>query len=167
MRLVISKLVILFCGLLMILLGFAVGLWKGGMVDFSITLGSIVGSVIGGGGLSLFFLGFMTRRVTKKGLYTALVVGVLFSVWALGTKYNWRFFDFLPSQLRYNIHLWWMLGLSNVLVFVVAYVASWILEPGKLAPLELTIYGYDLFRGGAKRESVANAKPEEVTTSVK
>ncbi|MBL8228526.1 MAG: sodium/solute symporter [Bryobacterales bacterium] len=76
-------------------------------------------SIVAGGVLGLFALGFLTRRGTKKGAYTGLTICVLFVAWATITgplKVN--------LGINYTMHPL-MIGLiSHVLLFGTGYIAS-------------------------------------------
>jgi SSS family solute:Na+ symporter len=79
----------------------------------------ILASIVAGGVLGLFALGFLTTRGTRKGAYTGLVVCVAFVAWATITgplKVNLGF-NFTMHPLMIGL-------LSHVLLFAVGYLAS-------------------------------------------
>ena len=48
--------------------------------------GVTIASVIQGGTLGLFFLGFFTRRATRLGCYVGIVACLLFTTWGVLTQ---------------------------------------------------------------------------------
>jgi SSS family solute:Na+ symporter len=104
----------------------------------------IFSSIMGGGMIGMFFLGLLTRRCSKKGLYIGLLIGVGFIAWATITN-NSNFLS--PSTLlwlpRFTINILWLGLLGNIVVFVTGYLASLIFTPGNRAEEGLTIYGKD------------------------
>jgi SSS family solute:Na+ symporter len=135
-RLLFSRLSVLAAGFLSIFL--AMALTKvGSIVDAFFTFSAI----IGGGMVGMFFLGLLTRRCSKVGLYAGLAVGVPFILWAALTK-NQTICEALPAWIpTYRIHIYWLGLLGNVVVFAAGYLASLIFTPGHRAEAGLTIYG--------------------------
>ncbi|MCS7025070.1 MAG: sodium/solute symporter [Bryobacteraceae bacterium] len=92
-------------------------------------------SMVAGGVLGLFALGFLTRRGSAKGAYTGLVVCLLFVGWAT-----------LTGPLRvdlgvnYTMHPVLIGLLSHVLMFVTGYGASWFWRDRQGAERELTVW---------------------------
>jgi len=134
-RLLFSRLSVIAIGFLSIFLAFVLSKFTS-MVEVFFTFSS----VIAGGMMAMFFLGFFTRRCSKQGLYASLVVGVIFIAWAALTSLE-KTQNSVPSWLpTYKIHIFWLGLLSNILVFSVGYVASRILTPAYSADESLTIY---------------------------
>ena len=112
----------------------------------------IFSSIMAGGMIGMFFLGFFTKRCSKKGLYIGLVIGVVFIMWATLTNEEYMkssplasLLRFLPAWLpRFGIHIYWLGLLGNIVVFVVGYLASRIFTPAHRAEDGLTIYGRTL-----------------------
>jgi SSS family solute:Na+ symporter len=99
----------------------------------------VFSAIIGGGIVGVFFLGLLTRRCSRKGLYIGLVIGVTFIAWAtLTKKMDASTLTWLP---RFQLHIYWLGLLGNLVVFLVGYVASLILSPGYRADADLTAYG--------------------------
>ncbi|MDR2937159.1 MAG: sodium:solute symporter [Rikenellaceae bacterium] len=98
-------------------------------------------AIFSAGIVGLFLLGLFSRRANKQGLAIGIVAAILFTAWAMltSTKVN----DKLILDLGFNYtHHKYMLGVySHVVLFVVAWIASFFFKSG-LAPDELTVYGY-------------------------
>ena len=145
-RLNFSKRCVFVLGAIGIGIALLLTLWEGGIVQFSADIiMATLGPVFGSGHLTVFFLGIFTRRTSKRGMYVGLVTAAAFALWAIFTnplgpvgRYTSPHLDFLPG---FHLHPWFLFGLANLTAFVTAYVASLILDPGKLAPKELTIFG--------------------------
>jgi SSS family solute:Na+ symporter len=85
----------------------------GSIVDAFFTFSAI----IGGGMVGMFFLGLLTKRCSKVGLYAGLAVGVPFIIWAALTK-NQTICEVLPGWIpTYRIHIYWLGLLGNIVVF--------------------------------------------------
>jgi SSS family solute:Na+ symporter len=80
-----------------------------------------VAAILSGGMLGLFFLGFFTRRATRRGCYIGLATCVLFTTWGTLTEPTQQLID-LGFNFPFNPILIGLLG--HVVVFVVGYGAS-------------------------------------------
>lgn len=144
-RLIVSKACVLVYGVAALAIALALTRWEGGMMKFAFDIANLAGSILAGGGLAMFMLGIMTWRTTAKGLYVGLGAGLVFALWASTSHMPdaWAVVSNLPllNMLpKYEWHAWWIMGISNVIVFVVAYVASYFV--GRRNPdRSLTIYG--------------------------
>jgi len=132
-RFLFSRITVVTAGICAIFLAIALRKSKS-MVDAFFTFSSIMA----GGMIGMFFLGFFTRRSSMKGLYVGLSIGVAFITWATLTqqmqpsRYPW-----LP---KFGINILWLGFLGNIVVFTTGYLASLILTPGYKAEVDLTIY---------------------------
>jgi SSS family solute:Na+ symporter len=52
-----------------------------------------IASILSGGMLGLFFLGFLTTRATRGGCYAGIVACLLFTAWGTMTEPKNHFFD--------------------------------------------------------------------------
>lgn len=141
MQLIVGKSTVLLSGLLITGLGILMTYYKGGIVEFTLDLSAVVGSIIGGGLLALFMLGFFTRRVTKRSMYFALGVSVIVTSLALLVKTG-NVVSIIPG---FSFHFWLLPIITNLITVLVALFASLFIFRDGLAPLELTVYGYDIF----------------------
>ena len=106
-------------------------------------------SIMGGGMVGMFFLGLLTKRCSKKGLYIALALGVIFITWATLTNEKYiaglgleELFKALPSWLpKFDFNILWLGMFGNLVVFIAGYIASLICSPGYKAEAGLTVYG--------------------------
>jgi SSS family solute:Na+ symporter len=80
-----------------------------------------VASILSGGMLGLFFLGFLTRRATRLGCYVGLGTCVAFTTWGMLTAPNQRVLDL---GFNFPLHPILIGLLGHVVVFVVGYGAS-------------------------------------------
>ncbi|OAM90963.1 sodium:solute symporter [Termitidicoccus mucosus] len=104
-------------------------------------------AILSAGVVGIFLLGLFSRRANKQGLYTGLVVCVLFTAYAvlttspIGTGDTRRL---LLDLGRYNFpHHKMMLGVySHIIVLVVGYLASFLFESKEKLVENLTIYDY-------------------------
>ncbi|MBC2593217.1 sodium/solute symporter [Ruficoccus amylovorans] len=140
-QLLMGKMVILLSGLLMIGLAILMDLYPGGIAEFTMDVGAIVGAIIGGGLLALFLMGFFTRRVTKNGIYFGLCCSVIITFICVIFK-DGKIVSIIPG---FPIHLWTLPIFTNIITMVLAYLASLTLFRGAPAPIELTVHGYDLY----------------------
>lgn len=81
-------------------------------------------AILSGGMLGLFFLGFLTRRATRRGCYVGIVACLAFTTWGTLTEPGHRLLD-LGVNFPLNPILIGLLG--HVILFVVGYVASLLL----------------------------------------
>lgn len=83
--------------------------------------GVTVAAILSGGTLGLFFLGFLTRRATRRGCYIGIAACAVFTAWGLLTEPKSRMLD-LPLNFDLNPIL---IGVfSHVVLFGVGYAAS-------------------------------------------
>ncbi len=83
--------------------------------------GVTIAAILSGGMLGLFFLGFLTRKATRRGCYIGIVACILFTSWALLTEPKTRTLD-LPLNFGLNPIL---IGIfSHLVLFGVGYAAS-------------------------------------------
>ena len=99
-------------------------------------------AIFSAGIVGIFLLGLLTRRANKKGLYTGLVVCVMFTAYAVLTSTK------IGDRLILDMGAWnftqhkYMLGVySHLIVLVVGYIASFFFKSEK-ADKSLTLYGF-------------------------
>lgn len=98
-----------------------------------------IASILSGGTLGLFCLGFFTRTATRRGCYVGIACCALFTAWAIATEPRHRAID-----LGFNFPLHPILiGVSgHVVLFVTGWLASRLLGGDQPADLDrLTFYG--------------------------
>ncbi len=135
-RLLFSRISVIVSGLAAIVLAIAMRKVKS-MVDAFFIFNAIL---TGTGMIAVFFLGFLTRRCSRKGLYVALIVDIVFVAWAVPTNYKYMDPEKLAWLPKFGINLMWLGMIGTVIVFVIGYLASLILSPGYIAEEGLTIY---------------------------
>jgi SSS family solute:Na+ symporter len=135
-RLLFSRLSVIVAGIGAIFLAMALRRVKS-MVEVFF----VFSSIMGGGMIGMFFLGLLTRRCSRRGLYIGLLIGVIFIAWATITNSpKYLSPSTLPWLPRFAVNILWLGLLGNVVVFVVGYLASLIFTPGNRAEEGLTIY---------------------------
>jgi Na+/proline symporter len=139
-RLRISRYVVMAFGLAAILLALWISGHEGGIFVLMVDIFNWMGATFGGGMLAMFLLGFFSPRTHRKGMYPALVIGLVFALWCAATSQGWIVLPDAIAFLGYRWHEWWLIALSTGLIAGCAYVFSRILAPGERAPEELTAY---------------------------
>ena len=139
-RLWLSRAVVLVMGVLGVALAVWMSRYKEGIMLLMLTIFNWMGATFGGGMLAMFVLGMFSRRAHWRGVYPALVIGLLFAFWCAGTSKGWFTPPAALAFLSYRWHEWWLIGLSTVIIFVLAYGLSLLFGGGERAALELTAY---------------------------
>jgi SSS family solute:Na+ symporter len=132
-KLYFSRMSVLISGLLGVLLAMSMTQIKS-MADAAFNFVSLVA----GGVLGMYALGYLTKRCSKTGLYVGIVTGVLFILWAYFTNPEQNInLQWLP---RFPLHTLWIGLLGNIIVFTVGYFSSLTISPSYRADKTLTIY---------------------------
>lgn len=103
-------------------------------------LQTLVFSILSGGLLSIFLLGFLTERVHSRAALIAAIVTVsgvcfwLFADSSTGTLLMPEFKQVLPDKF-------WIVVFSNIFLFGLAYLLSFVMRPGESKNLQnLTVW---------------------------
>jgi SSS family solute:Na+ symporter len=128
-RLLVSRACVLVVGVCAVGLAMWISRHSGGLMNFVLDAWAAVGAVVGGGILAAFFLGFFCPRANRKGLYPALILGIVFVAWCYFTSNEWLRLPDSLAFLKYRWNEWWLAGFSNVLVFVLGYFFSRLFGP--------------------------------------
>ncbi|HEX2101240.1 MAG TPA: hypothetical protein VHF69_11275, partial [Candidatus Synoicihabitans sp.] len=83
--------------------------------------GVTIAAILSGGTLGLFFLGFLTRRATRRGCYCGIAACVVFTAWGLLTEPTHRILD-LGFNFNLNPILIGVFG--HAILFGVGYLTS-------------------------------------------
>jgi SSS family solute:Na+ symporter len=83
--------------------------------------GVIIASILSGGVLGLFLLGFLTQRATRRGCYIGIAVCAAYTTWGICTEPTHRMIDF-GLNFPFNPILIGVFG--HIVLFTVGYVAS-------------------------------------------
>lgn len=140
-QLFVGKITVLVSGILMIGLAIAMNLYPGSIVEFTMDVAAIVGSIIAGGLLALFMLGFFTQRVSRGGMYCALVFSIVLTGLAL-LHLDGKTVTVIPG---FHFHLWILPIITNAITMIVAYLTSLTIFRAPPADKMLTVYGYDIY----------------------
>jgi SSS family solute:Na+ symporter len=145
-QLLISRSVVTALAFLSLLCAWALTFWEGGIMRFVLNVLTQVAALVVGGATGMFLLGLMTRRASPRGIYIGLVVGMLFTTWAILTGNpaisDWMaahvmLWDYMP---RYSMHIWLVAFWADVVAFIFGFGASVLLDRGYRAPRELTVW---------------------------
>ncbi|HDP33867.1 MAG TPA: hypothetical protein ENN29_02020, partial [Candidatus Hydrogenedentes bacterium] len=131
-RLLLSKCIVLGAGTSAIALALILSRYAGGLMELVLEAWATIGAVLGGGILAAFFLGIFCPRANKRGLYPALIVGFVLTLWCYATAYEWIELPETLAFLKYQWHTWWLIGFSNVFVFVLGYALSRVFSDKRL-----------------------------------
>jgi SSS family solute:Na+ symporter len=95
---------------------------------------TILASLLGGGLLSMYLIGFLTRRGDARAVWAGIVATMLFTAWTILSKKG-----LLPDVLSVPFDLYYTGIIGNVVMFVVVYFLSSWFRPAR--PIdELTIW---------------------------
>jgi SSS family solute:Na+ symporter len=79
--------------------------------------GSIIVSLLGGGLLGLYLLGFFTRRGDARAVAGGIIATMTFTAWTLASRYG-----VLPDALLFPFDLYYTGIIGNLVMFVVGYL---------------------------------------------
>lgn len=97
-------------------------------------LAIIISSLFGGGILSIFMLGFFSKRVGNRAIIIGLIFGLCLNLFLMFNYFGW-----LPQSLTVKVHAYWTSVFVNLLLFAVAYISSFI-WPNKKALDGVTLW---------------------------
>jgi len=101
---------------------------------------TILVSLLGGGLLGTYLLGFFTNRGDARAVWTGVVFTMVFTAWTVVAK-HWP--DALPSRLRVPFDLYYAGFIGNVLMFLVGFGASFLFGPISRSLRNLTVWQSD------------------------
>lgn len=156
-RLRLSKLIVASSGLASIGMAVWLSFYEGGIMRLTLDAAAIIGSVLSGGMVALFFLGFFFRKVGKQSLYISLIVGFLFCAVCVITGRGWLLFPEPIAFLNFTAIIWWLPIFSNLIVFFLAIFLSYFLDRGYTAPDRYVVRSF-------KEIWEEEMEPEEETT---
>ena len=119
-RLLFGRFVVFLMGLFMIWVAFVMkpGEGKEPIMERVITIASI----LAGGAVGLFFLGFLTRRATRKGAYAGIAACIVYYAWGLTTQGDSPLIDM--GGFNFGFHPMMLGVLSHFVVFITGFVVS-------------------------------------------
>jgi solute:Na+ symporter, SSS family len=94
--------------------------------------------IVAGGLAGLFLLAFLSRRAHRCGVWTGIVVSVLFTIWATLTGHDGEFLNL--GRWNYTWHTYLIGVVGNILLLVFGYLASWIWQAHEAERRELTMW---------------------------
>ena len=95
-----------------------------------------IASVLSGGTLGLFCLGFFTRTATRTGCYVGIAAAALFTAWAILTHPGARIVD-----LGFNFEMNPLIGVfGHLVLFITGWIASRVLGGHVPADVERLTY---------------------------
>jgi len=82
---------------------------------------TILASLLGGGLLSMYLIGFLTRKGDARAVWAGIVATMLFTAWTILSKN-----ELLPEMLSVPFDLYYTGIIGNVVMFIVVYLmATW------------------------------------------
>ena len=94
-----------------------------------------IGSVVMGGVLGLYLLGFCTRRGSAKSVWFAIVLTMLFSSWTVLAKQS-----MLPAWLQVPFDLYYTGIIGQIVMFAGIFTAAFLLSERKKPLTNLTLW---------------------------
>lgn len=99
---------------------------------------TIIGSLLGGGLLGMYLLGFLTKRGDARAVWIGIVCTILFTAWTLLAKRG-----LLPERLSVPFDLYYTRIIGNLVMFVVGYVGGCLLPRRERELTNLTVWEQD------------------------
>lgn len=96
--------------------------------------------IVAGGLAGLFMLAFLSRRAHRYGVWSGIVVSVLFTVWATLTARGGEFLNL--GRWNYTWHPYLIGVVGNILLFAFGYLASWIWQTREAPGGDLTMWSW-------------------------
>jgi len=100
--------------------------------------GYVLGSLVGGGLLSIFMVGFLTRVGDSRTVGTGIVCTMLFTGWTILAQYQ-----VLPDWLGTPFDLYYTTIIGNLVMFVGILLAGVLLPSTKRDLTNLTVWDQD------------------------
>ncbi|WP_396587065.1 sodium/solute symporter [Bermanella sp. R86510] len=96
---------------------------------------TILTSILGGGLLGLYLIGFFTKKGDARAIWVGLASTIVFTSWTILSKN-----DLLPASIQVPFDLYYTGFVGNVIMFVVSYLAATFIFPSKKDLSGLTVY---------------------------
>ncbi len=100
--------------------------------------GTVIGSILGGGLLGMYMLGFFTNRGDARAVGVGIVCTFLFTGWTVLAKY-----ELVPAWLRVPFDLYYTGLIGNVVMFAVGFFLGTLLPKRKRDLRNLTVWQQD------------------------
>ncbi len=95
---------------------------------------TIITAILSGGLLGLYLLGFLTRKGNTKSVWAGIIATAIFTIWTICSKNNL----FPGASLPFDLYYAGLIG--NVIMFVTAFIASFIFQDDKKDLTNLTVF---------------------------
>jgi SSS family solute:Na+ symporter len=102
--------------------------------------GTIIGSLVAGGLLGMYLLGFLTRRGDARSVGCGIVATMSFTGWTLLVQFAP---GVLPGWARAPFDLYYTIIIGNVIMFCTGYFVSFLLPTRKRDFTNLTVWDQD------------------------
>lgn len=110
--------------------------------------------IVAGGLAGLFLLAFLSSRAHRLGVWSGIVVSILFTIWATLTASGGEFVNL--GRWNYTWHPYMIGVVGNVLLFVIGLGVSVVWRTAETSKRELTVWGwFDRSRAERKAEKEA------------
>lgn len=100
--------------------------------------GNILVSLLGGGLLGLYLLGFFTRRGDARAVGAGIVATMLFTAWTIMSRYG-----VLPEALSFPFELYYTVIIGNLVMFTVGFLLGSLLPKRERDLTNLTVWDQD------------------------
>ena len=99
---------------------------------------SILTSILGGGLLSIYLLGFLTKRGDARSVGMGIISTMIFTTWTIFSKRGW-----LPQGLQVPFDIYYTLLIGNMVMFFVGFFASYLFKEKRKDLINLTVWTQD------------------------
>lgn len=96
---------------------------------------TILTSLLGGGLLGLYLMGFFTKQGNATAAWCGLLATMAFTFWTIASKNQW-----LPESMAYPLDLYYTGLIGNLIMFCFGYISSQLFSLRKENIEELTVY---------------------------
>jgi SSS family solute:Na+ symporter len=96
---------------------------------------SIIASLLSGGLLAIYMLGFFTKAADSRAVIIGLICTLLFTAWTILAERQ-----MLPERLNVPFDLYYTMIIGNLIMFVVTAAASYVFPRQKPLGAGLTIW---------------------------